>query len=596
MVAVSQVREFVLRIWMGQGKAPSLTSRMVALALRTIWEMHTPRKRARRPLKHAFTRRTLLDGAAALAVALGSGGCAQAQGGHSQAPSKLAIIHTNDTHGHDLLDGESLGLAAVRQLQKDYEAKGYEVLTFDAGDAVQGDILVGHSKGDAAIDFLNLCGYDAMAKGNHEFDYGQHKIYEYIERANFPLLSANVVVDSTGNLMFAPRTTFTLADGTKVGVFGLTTPSTYTTTNPSFVQGFSFLQGDALYACAQEQANALRSEGCALVVCLAHLGESDMDTGNRTRDVAEHTVGIDLIIDGHDHSEENQVFEDLGGSQVLVVEAGCDGHAVGVVTWEGGELTALLEHVGSYEGQDSEVAAYIQGVADDIHAEIDGVIGHTDFALGEAGPGRPAFETNLGDFVTDAMMWQADQLADDVPDCAVINMGAVRRPIKEGDITREDILNTLPFVNYLCTIRISGAQLLEALEASAALMPKMAPSFPQVSGIKFAVDTRVAFESQGQYPNSTFNIPARPGSRVTIEDVGGRGFSLDDTYTVASIDFLCMGGDSYYVFSEAAGKTMKSLNALLSDSVIFYLTERCNGEVSEEYRDPAGQGRITVIV
>lgn len=75
-----------------------------------------------------------------------------------------------------------------------------------------------------------------------------------------------------------------------------------------------------------------------------------------------------------------------------------------------------------------------------------------------------------------------------------------------------------------------------------------------------------------------------------------RGFSLDDTYTVASIDFLCMGGDSYYVFSEAAGTTMKSLNALLSDSVIFYLTERCNGEVSEEYRDQAGQGRITVIV
>ena len=126
-------------------------------------------------------------------------------------------------------------------------------------------------------------------------------------------------------------------------------------------------------------------------------------------------------------------------------------------------------------------------------------------------------------------------------------------------------------------------------------MPRMAPSFPQVSGIKFTVDTSVAFESQGQYPNSTYNMPAKPGSRVTIEDVGGRGFSLDDTYTVASIDFLCMGGDSYYVFSEAAGKTMKSLNALLSDSVIFYLTERCNGEVSEEYRDPAGQGRIAVI-
>lgn len=234
---------------------------------------------------------------------------AQVQSHQDQVTPKLAIIHTNDTHGHDLLDDESLGLAAVRQLQKEYEAKGYEVLTFDAGDAVQGDILVGHSQGDVAIDFLNLCGYDAMAIGNHEFDYGQHKIYEYIEKAGFPLLSANVVVDSTGNLMFAPRTTFTLADGAKVGVFGLTTPSTYTTANPSLVQGLSFLQGEALYACAQEQANALRSEGCALVVCLAHLGELDVDAGNRARDVAEHTVGIDLIIDGHDHCEEHQVLK-----------------------------------------------------------------------------------------------------------------------------------------------------------------------------------------------------------------------------------------------------------------------------------------------
>lgn len=538
----------------------------------------------------------MLDGAAALALSYGMGGCAQEQGNQNQVTPKLAIIHTNDTHGHDLLDDESLGLAAVRQLQKDYEAKGYEVLTFDAGDAVQGDILVGYSKGDAAIDFLNLCGYDAMAIGNHEFDYGQDKIYEYVERANFPLLSANVIVDATGNLMFAPRTSFTLADATKVGVFGLTTPSTYTTTNPLLVQGFSFLQGEALYACAQEQVDALRTEGCALVVCLAHLGELDVDAGNRACDVAEHTVGIDLIIDGHDHREENQVFEDLGGNQVLVVETGCDGHAVGVVTWEDGVLTAGLESSGSYEGQDSEVAAYIQGVADDVHAEMDDVIGHAGFALGAAGPGAFSFETNLGDFITDAMMWQADLLADDVPDCAVINMGAVRRPIREGDITRADILSTLPFINYLCTIRVSGAQLLEALEASAAFVPKMAPPFPQVSGIKFAIDTGVAFESQGQYPSSTFDKPEKPGSRVTIEDVGGRGFSLDDTYTVVSIDFLCMGGDSYYVFSEAAGKTMQSLNVLLSDSVIFYLTECCSGEVSEEYRDLAGQGRITVIV
>lgn len=208
------------------------SQRGLGLTLEDFQTAETKEVVASGQLGHIITRRTVLKSTGAVAVSLGAGACAQKQGGQNQAAPKLAIIHTNDIHGHDLLNEESLGLAAAKQLQKDYEAKGYEVLLLDAGDTVQGDIMVDYSKGDAAIDFFNLCVYDAMAIGNHEFDYGQDKFYDYIMGANFPLLSASVIVDAAGQLMFTPRTTFTLADGTMVGVFGLTTPATYTTANP----------------------------------------------------------------------------------------------------------------------------------------------------------------------------------------------------------------------------------------------------------------------------------------------------------------------------------------------------------------------------
>ncbi len=545
------------------------------------------------PFKHFFTRRAVLKGVAAVPATAILTGCANAS---KSGATKLAIVYTNDTHGHDILDDESMGLAAVKQLKKDYEAKGYEVLMLDAGDFVQGDNLVNHSNGTTGVDFFNECGYDAVALGNHEFDYGQNAVYGFVETAHFPILSANIIVDATGQQLFAPRTTFTLTDGTKVGVFGVTTPETSTSCNPTFVKGLTFQQGDALYACAQEQVNHLRSEGCSLVVCLAHLGESETEAPSRAQDLVKNTVGIDLVIDGHDHEEENQTLQNGMGKDVLVVETGCYTHAVGVITWENGTLTAGLERFGEYTGQDAEVAKYVKSVSDSMQDQLSTVMAHTNFVLdGSRAPGLRTHETNLGDLVCDAVLWEARQMADDTPDCVITNGGAIRDGIEAGDITEGDVLNVLPFVNYVCTIKVTGAQLLEAIEASCAVTPEEMGGFPQVSAMTYSVDTRVPFESAGDYPGSTFAKPAKPGARVTISDVGGRGFSLDDTYTVASNDFLCAGGDSYYVFAEAASKTMKDINYKYDQCLSYFLKEACNGEVPDEYKDPAGQGRITVI-
>lgn len=547
-------------------------------------------------LNRLITRRSLFKtagAAGAVAATASTTSCAK----KSSVPTKLAIVYTNDTHGHDLLDEESLGLAAAVQLRKDYEDKGYEVLLMDAGDAVQGLSMVNHSHGESAIDFMNTCGYDVMCLGNHEFDFGQDKLMEYVAQANFPLVSANVFVDATGENLVEPHTVFTLANGTKVGVFGLVSPETYTSCNPLFVRGLTFYEGDELYACAQSQADELRAQGCELVVCLAHLGETEALSPSRTMDVVAHTSGIDIFIDAHDHEEENQLLANADGVEVPVVETGCYMHAIGVVTWEDNTLTPSFVKFGSYDGQDAAVAQSIQQVADDVNAELSEVVGTTSIFLnGGRKPGVRNRETNLGDFIADAVLWEAQQMADDTPDCVLVNGGGIRESIKPGDITLGMLRDASPFINYVNTIKVTGAQLLEAIEASCCVLPEEMGGFPQVSNLSYTVDTRVPYEPGELYPNSIYEAPANPGARVTIHDVGGRGFDLNETYTVAASDFVCAGGDSYYVFGQAATKTMKTIGYLLYDCIQYYLQEACGGEVPEDYADPDGQGRIEIVM
>ena len=547
-----------------------------------------------------ISRRSFVQGTAAATAALIATGCAQqgASGTGSEAGSaaggarKLAIVHTNDTHGHDLLDEESLGLAAAVQLVHDYEAQGYDVLLLDAGDVTQGRSLVNHSQGDAAIEMLNECGYQAMALGNHEFDFGQDKVAAFAEAAHFPILSANVLVDATGELLVEPNVVLEAA-GKKVGVFGLTTPSTQTDANPLLVQGLTFLQGEELYACAQEQADALRAQGCDLVVCLAHLGEEEAVEPSRATDVVAHTTGIDLVINGHDHEEENALVANADGQDVLIVETGCFTHAVGVVTWEDGAPVERLEAFGSYEGQDAPTAAFVQEISDQVDEELSEVVATTEFALdGTADPGLRTQEMALGDLVADALLWEAELMADVAPDASIVNGGGIRDSIDAGDITIGEVLDVLPFINYVYTTQITGAQLLEALEAATQSTPEAIGAFPQVAGITMKVDTTVPFESNETYPNSTYSKPAKPGARVTVSDVGGRGFSPDDTYTIACSDFICAGGDTYHVFGEAASSTMRGIGYQMYECLRYFLEEACAGQVPPEYTEP--QGRVTV--
>ena len=187
-----------------------------------------------------------------------------------------------------------------------------------------------------------------------------------------------------------------------------------------------------------------------------------------------------------------------------------------------------------------------------------------------------ASETNLGDLITDAMLWQAGQDNEEV-DAAITNGGGIRASIAAGDITKKSVNNVLPFTNTLYVVEVTGAELLEALEASTFCTPEPVGGFPQVAGIEFTINTGAAYDAGETYPDSTY---AGPNSinRVTILTVGGQAFDVDATYTIVTNDFLAAGGDTYYAFK--AAESGYDTGILLDQVVMDYITEELDGTVT----------------
>lgn len=532
---------------------------------------------------------------------------------------KVVILHTNDTHGADLaVEGESIGMAGVAQLKKDFEAAGAKVLLFSAGDSIMGKPLVSADKGKSAIEFMNAAGYDAMTVGNHELDYGIDNLKTLAEDAKFDILCADMTDETTNSTVFAANKIYDL-DGVKVGVFGLATPETRTKADASKMPNIAFPEKEELYACAQAQVDELEAAGADLIVCLGHLGIADESTGNRSIDVCENVTGIDLFIDGHSHSTTGDITAAAGTDSNVVngtkiVSTGNSLANVGVVVYDktANSLEDSLVSAASYTKTDATVAKLVSDRNAAVEKEYGQKIAETEIDLNGSrsggaatatntetevifpdGVGVRTAETNLGDFAADAILWQARKtLGAENVDAALTNGGGIRETIGKGDISKLNLLAVFPFGNTVATIDVTGAQLLEALEAATCTAPDAIGAFPQVSGIEFTINTAVAYVNGDQYPDSTYYAPANPGSRVTITSINGQLFDAEATYTIATNDFTAKGGDTYGVFAAAGG--WKDVGVALEDALINYTTEELDGKITaEQYGEVAG--RISIV-
>ena len=505
----------------------------------------------------------------ALAIPAGATETEQDLTGH------IVILHTNDVHG---AIGEYAKVAALKQA---YQATGAYVLLADAGDFIQGDPTVSASQGKTAIELMNLAGYDVAAPGNHEFDYGYPNLKTLAGEADFPILAANVRYDNAAAL--GDQTTFTTTDGKKIGIFGLDTPETATKAHPDKIKGVSFLAAQEMFDCAQAQVDALKADGCDYIICLGHLGIDAESTGNRSIDLLEKVTGIDVFIDGHSHSTLEEIKEATNGTgkvgDTVLTSTGTKLANVGMVdiSPDGTISTSSLATSELTVTPDAKVAARAEEIQKEIDADYGTVFAKTEVALdGEKANVRTG-ETNLGDLIADAMLWQAG-LLDEGVDAAVTNGGGIRASIAAGDITKKDINTVLPFGNTLYVVKVTGAELLEALEASTYCTPEAIGGFPQVAGIEFTVNTGAQFDTKELYPGSTYGKPASI-NRVMIQTVGGEAFNPEETYTIVTNDFMGAGGDTYYAFKAASSGYDSGVP--LDEVVMDYITSELKGVVSK---------------
>ena len=243
---------------------------------------------------------------------------------------------------------------------------------------------------------------------------------------------------------------------------------------------------------------------------------------------------------------------------------------------------------------DDDVAAVAQEIMNAVDAEYDVVFARSEVELnGDRAPGNRNMETNLGDLITDAMLWSVVKTGGLTVDAdhvvAITNGGGIRAWIHAGDVTKKDVNTVLPFGNTVAVVYVTGAELLEALEASTYCTPTAVGGFPQVSGMKYTIDTMKSYDQDELYPGSTYYGPASI-RRVTIDDVNGKDFDREAIYAVVTNNFCAAGGDTYYALKAATNQFDTGLP--LDEVLMDYIVEELDAVIGEEYAEP--QGRITV--
>lgn len=513
---------------------------------------------------------------------------------------KTVILHTNDVHG------AIQDYAKVAALKADYEARGADVYLVDAGDFSQGSVYVSLNKGADAITMLNAVGYDYVTLGNHEFDYGAQQLADNLKKANFDILCSDVL-DANGDPAADRAITSEVAgSGLKIGFFGLATPETKTKANPALIKGLTFLSGEALYKCAQEDIDWLKGQNVDVIICLTHLGVDKESQPNTSYDLYKNTTGIDFIIDGHSHTVMTK-----GPNGEPIQSTGTALANVGVIIidnatkkieenklvpiWHEEKKDGEPVTVYDYTKEDAAVAAAAKAIMDPIDAAYGEVFAKSAVDLnGAKAPGNRTEETNMGDLITDAMMWAIKTKAPSVDmtnAVAITNGGGIRAAIKKGDITKKDINTVLPFGNTLAVVYVKGSELLEALEASTYCTPEAVGGFPQFAGMEVELNIAPKYDKNAkEYPGSEYFGP-KSINRITIKSINGKAFDPNATYAVITNNFMAAGGDTYYAF--AAAKEQFDTGLPLDEILMEYITTELNGVVGEQYAKP--QGRLTIV-
>ena len=461
------------------------------------------------------------------------------------APVDLTILHVNDTHGRILpyieatpgkrqMVGGAAYLARMIQAERSKNPDG--TLLLSAGDMFQGTPVSNLFKGRSVTDAMNYLKFDAMAIGNHEFDWGMDALQHLAASSGFPYLSANIK-DERGRYLPGVKP-YIIVDRKKVkiAIIGITTPEVPRITTPGRLKHMTVDRPEDILPRFIKKAT---DEGAVIIIVLSHLG-LDAD-----KDLAQRISGIHVIVGGHSHTAlENPVV--IGGT--IIVQAGAYGLYLGVLKLkidpDTGRIIGYTEEkelekvmAGKDRPYDKEMARIIHAYYSRIQKKYSRVVGETSVPLIR----YHQRESNIGNFICDTMRKKTGT------DIAFINSGAIRNNIPKGRITLEQVFTLLPFDNILVTMKLTGKQILEILEQNA----KLEHGILQVSGMEIRYD-----------------ISEPAGFRVREVYIERRSLDPEKIYALTTIDFLAAGGDAFSPFKE--GKDIMYGTAL-RDVIVSYL-------------------------
>ena len=508
---------------------------------------------------------------------------------------KTVILHSNDVHGQ--IDG----YAYIAGLRNRFLELGAEVILCDTGDFSQGSVYVSSSKGADAIEMMNAAGYDVVTLGNHEFDFGYEQLMSNLAKASFTVLCADVTVDESGETILPASTVLTTESGLKIGFIGVETPETVTKVNPGLISTITFATFDALYTSTQAAVDSVREEA-DLVIALFHLGVDNESKANayRSIDVLAKVNGIDFVIDGHSHTvmtagQHGEAIQSTGTAfaniGVIVIDNESKGIESNFVV-----PTYLGSSLYSFKYIDEAVKAKADEIISTVDAEYNRVFATSEVRLnGDKAPGNRTEETNLGDLITDALVWSVVKEGgiEQVEPNAIVgitNGGGIRATIEAGDVTKKNINTVLPFGNTVSVVYVTGNELLEVLEASTFCTPEAIGGYPQTSGIEWTLDTTKEYAQGDIYKvdgkESSYYGPTSI-NRVTITAINGEPFDPEATYAVVTNNFCMAGGDTYNVLLNSSSSFDTGIP--MDEAVMAYVTEVLNGVITEAaYGQPRG--------
>lgn len=515
----------------------------------------------------------------------------------------IVILHTDDAHCGV---NDNLGYAGVAAYKAEMKKTHNYVALVDCGDAIQGESIGTLSAGAYLVDIMNEVGYDFATFGNHEFDYKLPQLAKLTKQAKYQYLACNFkyIGKGTSDLNYKPYEIVTYGDK-KVAFIGIVTPESFTKSTPAYFQDesgnyiYSFSEdetGTALYETVQKTVDEARAAGADYVIAMGHLGNEGITDRWTSKAVIANTTGIDAVLDGHDHIAGVQKVANKDGKQIVLTEPGTKFENLGKLTIKtDGTITAELISPKEFTEKDAGITAYITKLTDTFKEYVSKVVAKSSIALPDKDENGNRLvrnhETALGDLCADAFRVMMDA------DIGIMNGGGIRKPIKAGDITLDNILSVFPWGNLPCKMEVTGQTVLDMLEMGAINYPEESGGFLSVSGLKYTimagVPSSIELTDKGEFSKVAGKYRVTNVQVLNKKTNEYEPLDLNKTYTLGGIDYTILYcGDGFTMFNDS--KVLKAGDASYTDAqmVVDYIENKLGGTIGEEYAKP--QGRISV--